>query len=269
MVYQIERKHKRHIDVSAHNYISYENYSDIFLKNGECFQVSNEDLDWVLNFKWCVDTKGYIQRSYSINGVIKKAVLHRVICEMMELNINNQSIDHIDCNRLNNCRNNLRIATRSQNNFNQKIRSNNTSNYKGVSWCKQAGKWRVRIYIDKKEKHVGFFDCPIKGAIAYDIRAFEEYGEFAHFNFPDKIKQSISEKNNYVKIIQPKTSKFKGVSWNTQRMKWHSLIKINGKQKHLGFFDCPIEAAIAFDRAAVEYRGEFVKLNFPEDYPKI
>jgi hypothetical protein len=55
----------------------------------------------------------------------------------------------------------------------------------------------------------------------------------------------------------------KGVSWNWQKRKWEARINARGKRKFLGYFDSPEEAAFAYDRAAVQYYGEFAKLNFP------
>jgi hypothetical protein len=58
------------------------------------------------------------------------------------------------------------------------------------------------------------------------------------------------------------TSGFRGVSRN--RQKWQSRIRYNGRKIHLGSFDCPEEAAKAYDRAARHYFGEFATPNFPE-----
>lgn len=56
-------------------------------------------------------------------------------------------------------------------------------------------------------------------------------------------------------------SKFKGVSWNTRENKWYSKIKVKGVSKHIGCFDNPVEVAKAYNPAAIEYFGEFAKLN--------
>lgn len=59
------------------------------------------------------------------------------------------------------------------------------------------------------------------------------------------------------------TSGFKGVSWHKLIRKWLSRLCYNYKIIHLGYFDSKIEAAYAYDRAAIKYFGEFAKLNFP------
>lgn len=57
------------------------------------------------------------------------------------------------------------------------------------------------------------------------------------------------------------TSRFKGVSWNIGVEKWRAGIRINGKGKHLGYFDDEIEAAYVYDAAAIESFGEFARTN--------
>lgn len=57
------------------------------------------------------------------------------------------------------------------------------------------------------------------------------------------------------------SSKFKGVSWSKKSRKWQSTIRKNGKLYSLGYFENEIEAALAYNKAAIEKHGEFAKLN--------
>lgn len=63
------------------------------------------------------------------------------------------------------------------------------------------------------------------------------------------------------------TSGFKGVSWHGCG-KWQAYIRVHGEsRRHLGLFDCKVQAACAYDAAARKAWGQFAALNFPEtDY---
>lgn len=59
------------------------------------------------------------------------------------------------------------------------------------------------------------------------------------------------------------SSKYKGVSWHKVRLKWETYIRINGKMKHLGYFNTDVEGAIAYNNAAIEIFEEYASLNKP------
>lgn len=109
--------------------------------------------------------------------------LHRIVLSRVIRRSLTQSeyCDHIDGNSLNNVRSNLRLATKAQNNRNMKKPSHNTSGYKGVSWRKNAGRWRAYIFINNKQIHLGYFDTPEEAHAAYCEAAKELHGEFARF----------------------------------------------------------------------------------------
>lgn len=69
-----------------------------------------------------------------------------------------KEIDHINQNRLDNRIENLRVADRSANNINTKVRSDNKSGISGVGWDKRYKKWCVRIGVNGKSKHIGYFE---------------------------------------------------------------------------------------------------------------
>lgn len=58
------------------------------------------------------------------------------------------------------------------------------------------------------------------------------------------------------------SSQYKGVSWRKKSKKWTAQIQINKKLKHLGYFTEELEAAKAYDTAALQAWGEFAYLNF-------
>jgi hypothetical protein len=57
------------------------------------------------------------------------------------------------------------------------------------------------------------------------------------------------------------TSGFKGVSWDKWHKKWHAQIRVNHRTIHLGFYNHPLDAANAYDSAAIKYKGEFARVN--------
>lgn len=73
-----------------------------------------------------------------------------------------------------------------------------------------------------------------------------------------------TENNCNVPCRSNNTTGYKGVGWRKERGKYRARIKLNGKETHLGYYDDPVIAAIAYDAAARKYHGEFAYLNFPE-----
>jgi len=73
---------------------------------------------------------------------------------------------------------------------------------------------------------------------------------------------SRSENNQNQQVrTYAKTSIYKGVLFYKRDGKWQAKIALNGKQKHLGYFANEIDAAIAYNVAAIEMFGEFALLN--------
>lgn len=90
-----------------------------------------------------------------------------------------QFIDHRNGDGEDNRIENLRAATKTENNRNAIRGRSNTSGYKGVSWHKQRCKWRASIVVDRQQKHIGLFDTAEEAHAAYAQHALREHGEFA------------------------------------------------------------------------------------------
>lgn len=100
----------------------------IKLTSGKFALVDDDMFEELNKFSWCLNG-GYAIRGYSKNGKQAKLKMHRVIMNTPK----GMDTDHIDNNKLNNQRNNLRVCTRSQNCMNRKKRStpNLSSSFKG------------------------------------------------------------------------------------------------------------------------------------------
>lgn len=87
-------------------------------------------------------------------------------------------IDHKNGNPADNRITNLRLATDSENLCNAKIRINNTSGIKGVSWNKKSHKWYAYINKDSKMIGIGRFHCFGRAIAARKVAEKELHGEF-------------------------------------------------------------------------------------------
>jgi hypothetical protein len=129
---------------------------DFKYEDDKMYRLSKQTNKW----NCCNDVK--LDKGYIRIRINKKLhLLHRVIYKYFNPDwditfSNNNLIDHIDINPTNNKIENLRVATRSQNNRNIKKKENFSSKYKGVYW--DRNKWRATIRINSKTKHLGYFD---------------------------------------------------------------------------------------------------------------
>jgi hypothetical protein len=78
------------------------------------------------------------------------------------------------------------------------------------------------------------------------------------------LRPCTSRQNNQNRRkVSGKSSQYKGVCWITKWSKWSAYIRVNSKLQSLGTFDDEVEAAHAYDNAAVLHFGTFARLNFP------
>lgn len=146
---------------------------EILIKPGCVALVDPIDAD-LAQFKWSI-SNGYAMRKRCT------VVLHRIILER-KINrclLPGELVDHIDGDRLNNRRSNLRVATQSQNQFNRSKPRNNTSGFKGVSWKKSHKSWQAIIKVHGKHIHLGYFDIPEEAHAAYMKAACKYAGQYA------------------------------------------------------------------------------------------
>jgi len=129
----------------------------IKLTKGKYVTVDNDMFGFLNQWKWFY-SNGYAARFVYLGGGRKNAkykmiFMHRLINETPE----GYETDHINRNKLNNRKINLRIADRSLNSRNKSITKNNTSGYKGIDFYKRIGKWRARISLNKITFSLGYY----------------------------------------------------------------------------------------------------------------
>lgn len=148
-------------------------------KNTSKIILDKEDENLLKKHKWYLKDGNY--PTTTIKG--KNIYIHHMILNT------NQLIDHKNRNPLDNRRCNLRYATKSTNAMNSKLRKDNTSGIKGVSWNKEKEKWEVYITKNKKTIKLGYFEN-IKYAALYRANKEEElFGEFANYELINNIRK--------------------------------------------------------------------------------
>ena len=151
----------------------------IKLPNNKLTLVDDSDYEFLNQWRWH-DYDGYVARTLYLGGGRKNArykmvKMHRVIMANPE----GYQIDHINGDKYDNRRCNLRLATNSQNQMNKKVPKNCSSGVTGVRWKKQADKWSALLIENGKRHHLGYFDTK-EDAVSVRKQAEKHYfGEYA------------------------------------------------------------------------------------------
>jgi hypothetical protein len=156
------------------------------LTRGKTAIVDDEDLDYLSQFRWHYsgsDKYGYAEKTTYLGGGRKNQksehiYLHRFITSAKR----DEIVDHINRNRLDNRKENLRVCEKRQNQVNQEMRKDNKSGFKGVCWNRFLNKWQVGISYRGKNIHLGLFTDIKKAAKVYNQAAIKFHGEFAYIN---------------------------------------------------------------------------------------
>jgi hypothetical protein len=152
--------------------------------------VDDEDFDKLNKYSWRLSNSGYVRRmtTIRINGEKKSKsfTMHREIMTAKE----GQIVDHINRDKLDNRKENLRFVTREQSNQNRGISSRNTNGYKGVSLKvdhhKRKRPYEAKIKVNGKSIWLGTYETAIEAALDYDEMALVYHGDYAKLNFPEE-----------------------------------------------------------------------------------
>lgn len=160
-------------------------------KDGSQFLIDTADYKRVSKHSWCRSGNGYIHSS--ING--EHICLHRFI---INEDTSDLYVDHINRNKRDNRKENLRITCATGNGLNKYInKEGKTSKYRGVCWDKSRSKWRAEITVGKSF-NLGRFNTEEDAAKAYNYAAYLLAPEYIDFNkvseAPNHIKNHVHEK---------------------------------------------------------------------------
>jgi len=149
------------------------------LSSGKVAIIDASDAETVGGFNWWAMESKKTKTFYAARTCNRKKIyLHRFIMDARE----GELVDHWNRNGLDNRRKNLRVCTVTDNAANAKVRSDNSSGFKGVR--RQGAKWLAYIRCEGRQVSIGRYETPEEAAKAYDVTAKETFGSFALLNFP-------------------------------------------------------------------------------------
>jgi HNH endonuclease len=153
----------------------------IKLNKGQFALVDDEDFEIANSSRWHISQYGYAAKSvhwgFDVNHKRIKTLefLHRLLLSAPK----GYDVDHINLNKLDNRKSNLRICKRSGNVQNRSKLVTNTTGYKCIYRDKTRDLWKVQIGANGKLHHIGRF-VELSDAISARDRAIKElHGEFA------------------------------------------------------------------------------------------
>jgi len=145
----------------------------------------------------------------------------------------------------------------------QTLLSRNTVGYRGV--YKFRKKFKAQIRIGGKQQNMGTYDTAKEAAVAFDRAVLKANKSTTLLNFPDMVHNLDIEPKN--KNIKRSLSGYKGVR-KVKNGKFVARISTgNGKSATIGTFDTTIQAALAYDQAAIKKGNKSHTLNFPDGLP--
>lgn len=154
-----------------------DDHAVIFLTKNKYTILDWDDFFLLSHYLWQYST-GRAVRATWVDGKSRCAWMHREILNAPP----DMEVDHVNGNKLDNRRRNLRLATHAENGWNRTPYKG--GKYKGVHFDRRRGTWGAEIQKNKKRTWLGVFPTEEDAARAYDAAAKEMHGDFANLNFP-------------------------------------------------------------------------------------
>jgi len=156
--------------------IKYQTCAEVILYNIKCKEIARtlidlDEIDLVKQYKWHLAKTGYTATRIDKKQII---LLHKLIMN----EDNGLVVDHINRNKLDNRKCNLRYLNRYQHAMNMSKKKNNTSGIVGVDWNKKQQKWRARIKYNGKYINLGSFNKIEDAKIARMNGVIKYHGEY-------------------------------------------------------------------------------------------
>ena len=157
----------------------------IKLTRGKYAIVDADDFERLNQYKWHWAHPGYAKRLVSDRSGIRRRQVGVYMHRMVRTAPDGMVVDHINREKLDNRKANLRVATRRQNGWNRKFkRKGGKTHYNGIRWDRNKQTWQVRLTINGRRESFGYYADEEAAAKAYDRIAKKHRGEYAVLNFP-------------------------------------------------------------------------------------
>lgn len=177
----------------------------LYTNKGEEILVDAEDLLDLRQYSWSINASGYAVRGYHTDGRQCNEIMHRRLMALVRGD--KLQVDHIDGNRLNNQKSNLRVCTHIENSRNRKTQGNN-SGYKGVYWRASTHRWHANIGHLGKTYFLGSYDTAEEAHRAYCAAAATLHADFANAGDgpidPDRLRSLLLSPAKRMTTAHPK-----------------------------------------------------------------
>ncbi|AYV76846.1 MAG: HNH endonuclease [Barrevirus sp.] len=226
-------------------------------KNGGTAIVDEEWYDELSKCSWSKNDEGYV--SGIVDG--QNRLMHSIVMGAKK----GQKVDHINGNRSDNRKSNLRFTEplpNGQNKRKYKTKKTPTSKFRGINY--RAGKYHAAMKLDGIQNYLGGYDTEAEAVDAWEMFVVHNKLDHINLNYPEKRAEYLARK--YVPFIsQQKKREHVGIYLSGN--KFYVVITIKGKQVPIGSSDNKIKAAEMYDDYIVQNKILEKKLNFPDRHP--